>query len=149
MWQAGKSCIEHFVMAGKRCRRIAIKGRANRRREFGEIDILGMHDAVFYREVMHERSKQGIEHEWFWRALRGLISPGLSRRHRAAGTRRILLGQIAWVRGLFFSPWCSDDRRRVQGGGVGRRFERAPPPAGGERKGESCEQNGHAKFRGG
>jgi len=80
-----KSCIEHFVMAGKRCRRIAIKGRANRRREFGEIDILGMHDAVFYREVMHERSKQGSSTNGFGARL-GLLRSGLSRRRRAAGT---------------------------------------------------------------
>jgi hypothetical protein len=42
-------------MTGQRRRRIAIEGRANFRRERCEIDILGMHDAVLHREVMHGR----------------------------------------------------------------------------------------------
>ena len=55
MRKVSKCRIEYLVMAGQGRRRIAIKGCAYFRRECCEIDILGMHDAVLHREVMHGR----------------------------------------------------------------------------------------------
>ena len=83
MRHAGESLIEHLVVAGERRRRIAIKRRANRRRELGEIDILGMHDAVLHREVMHGMIKAG---DRAGRILAG--APGFASRRPEPAPRR-------------------------------------------------------------
>src|SRR4029077_3604954 len=78
MRQAGKSRIEYLVMAGQRGRRIAIKGRANFRRERCEIDFLGMHDAVLHREVMHGRIRATDRGETFLAHDAAVASPPLA-----------------------------------------------------------------------
>src|ERR1700681_2796345 len=76
-------------------------------------------------------SEQGIEDKRFWRVRRRMLSR--RGRLRAAGRGRILPRQLTGVRGRFVIS-----RRAGHGHGrnsrAGGRFERSPPPAGGERK---------------